>query len=210
MSGRWQGGALCGPAGRAVRAVTAATVLALLAACGSSDDLPPVTLAPGLWSIPIANPGFDADAAGKLTGWTALEHNGGTSYTFTADATIYARSAPTSLRIERKGIEFFGLMEQRLRVQPEWIGHTVRLSGFVRTRGATGTGAALVLVARDGGDQILDAQQMDDRRVRGDQDWQQVAVQLKVPANGWWLQIGAMLQDEGILWVDDLAVELLD
>lgn len=192
------------------RAALAAGVLVLLAACGSSDDGPAVTLAPGVRSIAITNATFDVDAAGKLAGWTPLEHNGGTSYTFTADTAIYARSSPSSLRIERVGTEFFGLMEQRVRVQPEWIGHTVRLSGFVRTRGATGTGAALVLVARDGGDQILEAQQMDGRRVRGDQEWQQVSVQLKVPAAGWWLQIGAMLEDDGILWVDDLALELMD
>ncbi len=193
-----------------LRWVAGVVALGLLAACASSDDGPAVTLAPGVQALAVTNPGFDVDAAGKLAGWTALEHNVGASYTFTADPAVYARSAPTSLRIERHGVEFFGLMEQRVRVQPEWVGRTVRLSGFMRTRGVTGTGAALVLVARDGSDHILEAQQMDDRRIRGDQDWQQVAVQLKVPSSGWWLQIGAMLQDDGALWVDDIALELMD
>lgn len=182
----------------------------LLAGCQTAESVPASTLPPGKQAITLVNPGFDVDASGRFPGWTKLEHNVGNSYRFEADSEVYALTPPNSLRISRFGPEFFGLTEQRVRVQPEWIGRTVRLSGYLRTRGVTGTGAALVLQVRDGYDQILVAEQMDGRRVRGDLDWQQYSVQVRVVQGAWWLQVGAMLQDDGTLWVDDLALDLMD
>ncbi|WP_374665102.1 hypothetical protein [Ramlibacter sp.] len=195
---------------RLAAATGAALGGSLLAGCQTAEPVPASNLPPGKQSIALVNPGFAVDASGRFTGWTKLEHNVGNSYRFEADAEVYALSAPTSLRISRHGLEFYGLTEQRVRVQPEWIGRTVRLSGYLRTRGVTGTGAALVLQVRDGSDQILVAEQMNGRRVRGDLDWQQYSVQVRVVQAAWWLQVGAMLEDDGTLWVDDLALDLMD
>ncbi len=180
-----------------------------LAGCATGETAPTSNLPPGKESIPIANPGFAPDAAGKLAGWTALEHNVGNSYTFVPDTEFFV-SAPASARIRRHGPEFFGILDQRVRMQAAWAGRTLRLSGYLRTRGASGVGAGLVLVARDGSDQIVAVDQMDGRRVTGDSDWKQYAAQVKVPANAWWIQVGVMLQDSGTVWADDLALDLMD
>lgn len=190
------------------RVLTLAAALPL-AGCATGETVPPSTLPPGKESIPLANPGFTPDAAGKIPGWIALEHNAGNSYTFVPD-TEFLVSAPASARIRRHGREFFGVLDQRVRVQPGWLGRTARLSGYLRTRGATGVGAGLIMLARDGSDQILAVDQMDGRRVTGDADWKQYSVQYKLPPNTWWLQVGVMLQDDGTLWADDLALDLLD
>lgn len=187
----------------------AITLAAALAACAAPAGPRPSTLPPGREAIPLANPGFTPDAAGRIPGWTMLEHMTGNSYTFVPD-TKFALSPPASVRIRRHGREFYGVMDQRVRVKPEWANRTVRLSGWLRSEGATGTGGALVLLVRDGSDQILAAEQMDGRRVRGTQDWQQYAVQAKLPPGAWWLQVGTMLQDDGTLWADDLKLELMD
>lgn len=179
----------------------------LLAACGGAPLQS--TLPPGL-PIELKNPGFAADASGRIPGWDQLEHNTGASYTFVADPEFFALSAPTSVRIRRHGAEFFGLMEQRVRVQPAWVNKTVRLSGFLKTQGATGTGGALLLTARDGYDNILQTERMNGRRVRGDKDWKQYEVQLKVTPATWWLQVGVMLEDDGTLWADDVVLEIID
>ncbi|MEO7640271.1 MAG: hypothetical protein ABIU07_02555, partial [Ramlibacter sp.] len=106
--------------------------------------------------------------------------------------------------------EAFGLLEQRVVAQPAWEGHTVRLSGSLKTVGATGGGGALVLQARTASAVILTHDHMDDRRLKGDQGWKKVSVQLKLPPQTRQLLVGVMLEEGGTLWADDLMLELLD
>lgn len=189
----------------------AAAWLALLLALGGCNGLPPVpttALKPGV-PLPLENPGFTPDANGRVLPWTALEHASGNSYTFVPD-TEFSVSPPASLRIRRHGTEVFGMSDQRLRVRPEWVGKTVRLSGFLRTQGASGEGGALILSMRDGYDNVVVSQHMDDRRVRGDSEWAEYAVDLKVPSNTWWIQVAVLLEGPGTLWADDLRLEQMD
>ncbi|RZJ26269.1 MAG: hypothetical protein EOO54_03495 [Haliea sp.] len=157
----------------------------------------------------MANPSFVADAAGELTGWHKIEHASGKSYSFAADGKS-PLSRPSSLRIHRYGHEAFGLLEQRVVAPASWEGHNVRLSGSLKTVGANGGGGALVLQARTGSSVILAHDHMDDRRLKGDQGWKKVSVQLKLPPQTRQLLVGVMLEEGGTLWADDLVLELLD
>lgn len=181
----------------------------LLAAAGCADTpTDPAALPPGQ-PVPLVNASFNADGQGRLAGWLASEHNTGNSYTFMAD-TQQARSQPSSARIQRYGQEIFGLLEQEVRVKPEWIGKTARLSGHLKSAGVSGTGGALVLQARLGGGAILVHNHMDDRRVRGDTPWTLYTVEIKLPPNAWSLRVGVLLEDGGTLWADDLALDIMD
>lgn len=181
----------------------------LLAACASTPATVIEPLPPGAVAVALNNPSFNADAQGRFPGWTLHEHNRGESYTFVADA-ANAHSAPTSARVQRHGVEFFGLMQQLIKIRPEWYGKTARLSGYLRTEGAVGTGGALVIQARNSGSSPLAHDHMDDRRVTGTQGWKRYAVEVKIPTGAAEIQVGAMLQDDGTLWVDDLTLILLD
>lgn len=163
----------------------------------------------GAIAVPLYNPTFNADAKGNFPGWLAQEHMRGNSYTFVAD-TANAHSAPTSARIRRHGDEFFGLLSQLIRVQPTWIGKKARLSGYLRTEGATGTGGALVVQAQGSGGSPITHDHMDERRVTGTKSWQRYSVEVAIPQGSYWLQTGAMLQDDGTLWVDDLSLMVLE
>ena len=198
----------------------AVCLAASLAGCAAAVGAPPLSasqppqatpaIAAGAGTpVALVNPSFEVDAQGRFTGWKAHEHMRGNSYTFVAD-TSRPRSGPTSLRIRRHGDEFYGLMNQKIKVQPEWFNKTVRLAGYLRTDGATGTGGALVMQARGGGDEIMAHDHMDDRRVTGTQDWKRYTVDMKVPPHAYWLQVGVMLQDDGTMWADDLSLTVLD
>lgn len=193
----------------AARAGACLLAAALLGGCASSPSVPVSTLVPGE-AIPLQNPGFVGEANGRIPGWSMLEHASGNSYTFVADTEHFALSPPSSVRIRRHGREIFGIMEQRVRVKPEWVNRTVRLSAYLKTQGATGTGAGLMMQARSGYEHILANDHMDNSRVRGDQPWRQYAVQFKVPPSTWWLNVGVMLEDQGTLWADDVKLELVD
>jgi len=159
--------------------------------------------------IEIENPSFTPDEAGNLLGWQAIGHASGKSHEYAADR-VKPRSAPASGRIKRTGHEPWGLLAQVVTVKPEWVGRSVRLSGYLRTAGATGTGGALVLQATNGSGSVMVHDHMDDRRVRGDQGWKQVTTQVRIPAGAYFVKVGVMLEDDGTLWADDLKLELLD
>ena len=157
----------------------------------------------------MTNPSFTPDATGRLVGWTRIEHARGNSYTFVADPN-QPYSAPTSARISRHGPEIFGVLDQRIKVEPAWRGKTVRLSGYLKTLGATGGGGALVIQALDGGGNVVAHDHMNDSRVRGDQGWKRYHAAVKIPAETTHLRAGVMLEDGGTLWADDLSLELVD
>lgn len=188
--------------------LAAAAAFTLLAGCSDNPTVPQSALPPGQ-PIALANASFNGDPQGRILDWVAVEHNVGKSYTFVAD-TVQARSAPSSARIHRHGPEIYGVLEQRLVAKPEWRGKTVRLSGYLRSEGVNGTGGALILQAIDGSGNILLNEHMDGRRVLGNTPWRQYSVQMRLPATTWFVQVGAMLEEGGTLWVDDLALDILD
>ena len=200
------------------RALPAALLTALLASIPAAPASAQSAAAPNASAaaaakrgqpIEMANPSFVSDAAGELTGWHKIEHASGNSYTFTADKKA-PLSKPSSLRIERHGVEAYGLLEQRVPTLPAWEGRTVRLSGSLKSAKATEGGGALILQARTAGSVILAHDHMNDTRVRGDQGWTKVSVQVKLPPQTGQLLVGVILEGPGTLWADDLSLELLD
>jgi hypothetical protein len=188
------------------------SVVLLLAACGGTPPSPTDNSTQNARTgtvIPLQNPSFNADAQGQMTGWTKGEHGAADSYTFVADADN-AYSAPSSARIKRHGNEPFGLLDQSFKIQPEWRNKSVRLSGMLRSEGANGVGGALIIRVDGGSGEILAWNFMADTRVVGTQEWKHYSIDLKIPPNGTVLQLGVMLEGGGILWADDLLLELLD
>ena len=159
--------------------------------------------------ISLKNPSFNPDQHGKINGWTAIEHGSGNSYTFVADPEN-ALSMPSSVRIKRQGSEPYGLLQQSIGVHPSWHNKTVRLSGSLRGVDINGAGGAFVLRADDGSGQILAWNFMQNSRVKGTQDWKSYTVELKIPPSAYSLKVGVMLEDDGTLWADNLAIELID
>jgi len=185
--------------------LAAATVLAGCATAPRVADEP--ALPPGE-PVALRNPSFEPDAQNRIADWAAVEHNSGKSYSFVAERQN-PRTAPASARITRIGPEPFGILEQRVRVRPEWIGRTLRLSGYLKTAGATGTGGALVMQVRNGSDGVMLHEHMEGRQVKGNTDWRRYAIELKLPPGAWDIQVGVMLEDDGTLWADDLALHLM-
>lgn len=200
-----------------------AAALVLMACLSACTTVPTVS---GPRPIALKNASFIPDDKGRLTDWI-YPVPAGTAYTYAADSAI-AHSAPASLRMSRnptKAVGTWALAEQRVNVEPAWVGKTVRLSGWLKSQGIEAGGGALVLQARalsaadmanamlqarGGGEKILAYNHMDDTRVRGDKDWAPYSIELKIPAGAQQLQVGVLLQEEGTLWADDLKLELID
>lgn len=101
----------------------------------------------------------------------------------------------------------FGVLTQTVRADA-YRGNRVRLSGWLRTSGATGEGVSLWFRSDGVGLQPFD--NMGDRRLTGTQDWRQVEIVADVPDDAIGLAFGVITESPGLLWADDLRLEIVD
>ena len=160
-------------------------------------------------TISLKNPSFNPDGHGKIIGWTGIEHGAGNAYTFVSDPEN-ALSPPGSARIKRHGSEPFAVLQQSILVHPSWHNKTVRLSGSLRGENISEAGGALTLRANDGSGQILASNFMQNARIKGNQNWKNFTIDLKIPPASYSLFVGIMLEGGGTLWADDLSIELIN
>ncbi|MEO8484717.1 MAG: hypothetical protein ABI585_00120 [Betaproteobacteria bacterium] len=183
--------------------------LACAAALVASASPGPALAAP----VPLVNPGFESrkpGVDGNPEAWVAIQHAGAESYDFALDSG-QKKSGTQSLRIKKIGPEPYGTISQVLAGQP-YAGRTVRLSAWIRTEAvpdSRGSGAALVLMALRGSS-FLAHEFMKRSRIHGTNDWTRYTIELAVPAATTRLELGAMLEGAGTVWVDDFEFEVVD
>lgn len=171
---------------------------------------------------PIVNPGFESTKPGvngNPEGWATFQHAGPVSFDFSLDSGE-KKSGTQSLRIKRIGPEVYGSATQ---VVPAgaMAGKTVRLSAWVRTEAerpadgkggeapkSRGPGAGLMLIAVRGSS-ILESDLMNKRQIRGTTPWTRYSIELAIPARATGVEIGAMLQGTGTVWIDDFELEVV-
>ena len=181
---------------------------------GKPPLVPPERAAKPVDTVPLANPGFESTAPGRLgapEGWWGIQHAGPLSYTFTPDAEG-PRSGSRSLRIDNVGPEPFGTLYQTVPAA-SLRGKTLRLSAWLRTRDAKGnvyaTGAGLKLQTMRGG-YIVDHVHMRMDAVSGTTDWARYEVQLRVANTADQIEVGVNLFGPGSVWIDDVALDVVE
>ncbi len=169
----------------------------------------PATAAAPTRGIPLVNPGFESakmTTRGEPEGWFSFQHAGDVSYRFIAD-TADPRSGAKSLRIENVGPEPYGAIAQIVDARPH-TGKVARLSGWLRTRDASGTGAGLTVLMLQGG-ATLAQNFMLETPVKGTTGWTRYTITLPVAPGTDRIEVGAMMQGKGALWLDDVELEFV-
>ena len=170
---------------------------AVLAACASPQPVP----AAASPSAVLVNPGFESSAAsgrGDPEGWFSFQHAIEPSYRFSVD-TVEPHGGARSLRIDNTGPDVYGAIAQSVDAAPH-AGKVARYSAWLRTRDTQS--AVLTLVALKGGATVSN-NFMADAPVAGTTPWTRYTITLPVPAGTDRVEIGAMLQGKGSLWLDD-------
>jgi hypothetical protein len=161
-------------------------------------------------TVALVNPGFESTAPGRRgdpEGWFTFQHAGDKSYLFTLDTT-QPRSGARSLRIDNTGPEPYGSVAQAIEAAPH-AGKVARYSAWLRTRDVSETGAVLTLVAMQSG--VPMAQNfMADKPVRGTTGWTRYTIVLPIEKGAERIEVGAMMQGKGSLWLDDAELEFVD
>jgi hypothetical protein len=196
----------------------ALSAVAALAACAAAPHAPVVTPPPSAAPAPapvnavpsgvsLANPGFESTVPGRRNndpeGWFSHQHAGEVSYKFALD-NADPHGGARSLRIENVGPEPYGAIAQRVDAQP-YRGKTARLSGWLRTRDSANASLTLIVLAN--GVQLAN-NFMADAPVKGTTAWKRYTISLPVAPNAEFIEIGAMMQGKGVLWLDDVELSM--
>lgn len=169
-----------------------------------SQDVP-VLIAPR--SIPaIYNPGFEQG----MFGWRWTYTSGSTTSEVTIDKGE-AQSGDASVRLKSDTTQAGDqvILVQAIRAGG-YAGKKVRVSAYLKTQNLS-ENVVLWLNARatqDSGSQAtLGIDNMADRPVRGTTDWQQYDLVLDIPSKTTHLDVGAIMNGSGVVWVDDFEIE---
>lgn len=200
----------------AVSLVAVGTITAC-AAPGTSGPAPAAaatTAAPAAAAkagpVAVTNPGFESLVPGRRgdpEGWFTFQHAGDKSYAFTLD-TVEPHGGARSLRIENIGPEPYGAISQSFVVGPN-AGKVARFTAWMRTRDVSETGAVLTLLTLASG-AVVDQNFMAGKAVKGTTGWTQYTITLPVARGADRVEIGAMQQGKGTLWLDDATLEFVD
>jgi hypothetical protein len=159
--------------------------------------------------VVLVNPGFESvkpGARGDPDGWFSFQHAGDLSYRYVVD-TAEPHGGTRSLRIDNIGPEPYGAVAQIVAGAPH-AGKVARLSGWLRTRDANGSGAVLTLLVLQGG-ATLAQNFMLDTPVKGTTGWKRYTITLPVTPGADRIEVGAMMQGRGSLWFDDAELEFV-
>ena len=194
--------------------VVAAAALAACAAAPAPVAAPaapaPAAKAPAPaapFGVSLVNPGFESTAPGRRSndpeGWFSHQHAGEVSYKFALD-TADPHGGARSLRIDNVGPEPYGAIAQTIDARP-YRGKTARLSGWLRTRDTANAALSLIVLANG---VPLANNFMADAAVKGTTGWTRYTITLPVAANAEFVEVGAMMQGKGSLWLDDVEVSV--
>lgn len=175
----------------------------------SETTRPAAQTAPAAPRTALVNPGFESDKPGDhsdFEGWYMYQHAGEPSYAFQLD-TALKHGGTRSVRIDNIGSQPYGSIAQMV-PGAALSGKTVRFNAWLRTKGVTGDGAYLFIIAERGGS-IAAHDFMGGKTITGDRDWELYTVTLAVPPFTDLLRVGATAQGPGSVWLDDASIEIV-
>lgn len=102
----------------------------------------------------------------------------------------------------------FATMMQQFKAD-QYLGKRLKLSGFIRTKAVSGFSGFWMRID-DALHDILQFDNMSDRPITGDTEWNHYSIVLDVPDNSAVIAFGVLLSGSGQVWIDGLQFEEVD
>lgn len=102
----------------------------------------------------------------------------------------------------------FATMMQQFKAE-KYLGKRIKLSGFIKSKGVDGFCGFWMRVDDALGD-VLQFDNMSDRPIVGDTEWNHYYIVLDVPKNSAVISFGVLLSGKGQVWIDELKFEEVD
>lgn len=103
----------------------------------------------------------------------------------------------------------FGTLMQNCRPD-KFLGKRVRMSGYMKSRDVSEWAGFWLRVDQEGSQRPLAFDNMGSRPVKGTTDWAKYEIVLDVPANASNIAFGALLDETGQIWFDNIKFEIVD
>lgn len=121
-------------------------------------------------------------------------------------STPHLDHASAYLRAKSASVEGFGTLMQDFRAD-HYLGKRVRFSAFVKTADAKNWAGLWMRV--DKGEKSVAFDNMQDRPMRGNTDWEKCEVVLDVPSDATGVFLGVLLAGGGEVWINDAKIEVV-
>jgi hypothetical protein len=118
----------------------------------------------------------------------------------------YQGHASATLACKQTCADGFGTLMQSI-LADDYEGQKVRLSGFVKANDVTGWSGLWLRV--DKGKDVIALDNMQDRAIKGTQDWQRYDVVLEVPAQATGISFGIILNGGGKVSLSNTNLEVV-
>ncbi len=102
----------------------------------------------------------------------------------------------------------FATMMQQFKAE-KYLGKRLKLSGFIKSKAVDGFCGFWMRVDDALGD-VLQFDNMSDRPITGDSEWNHYSIVLDVPQNSAVIAFGVLLSGNGQVWTDELSFEEVD
>ena len=101
----------------------------------------------------------------------------------------------------------FGTLMQSFRAT-QYLGKRVRVSGFIKSEGVQEWSGLWMRVDRDS--TVVGFDNMQDRPIKGTNDWRRYEVVLDVPKDATGIAFGVLLSGSGTVWLNSTSFEVVD
>ena len=109
----------------------------------------------------------------------------------------------------KKSITGFGTLMQSS-VPDKYLGKRVRMTGLVKSENVKNWAGLWFRVDQNGTENRLGFDNMENRPIKGTNDWKRYEIVLEVPSNASNLAYGALIVGTGQVWFDDIQFEIVD
>lgn len=160
-------------------------------------------------SVPLPSGTSCAASVEAIAAWS-LGGSGSSQYHTGFDSSTSCNGEPSlQLTSATATGDDFGEMGSAKTPGSSWLGHRLRLSGWVMSSAVTGWAGLWMRV--DGASQTgIEFDNMQCRPISGTTGWAQYEVVLDVPADADLVAYGILLSNQGEVWLDGVSLDLVD
>lgn len=147
--------------------------------------------------------------AQKIDGWF-LAGSKPNSYTIGLDKSVYKTEGSSAFleSIENK-IEGFGTLMQTSSVD-EYLGKRIKMTAYIKSDNVADWAGMWLRVDSRQTKKSLSFDNMQDRPIKGNNDWTKCEIILDVPDESGTLNFGVLLSGTGKVWFDNITFEVVD
>ena len=147
--------------------------------------------------------------AQKIDGWF-LSGNKPNSYKIGVDKSVYnTGSCSAFLESTDKNINGFGTLMQTC-LADDYLGKRVKMTAYIKSENVSDWAGMWLRVDSKEQGKSLSFDNMQDRAIKGSQDWTKCEIILDVPQESATLNFGVLLSGTGKVWFDGISFEVVN